>query len=311
MNKVVNLYPDQSLLAEYQEYLAGKSERTTDAYIRVLRQFTSWIAERPRGGDRFQPELLTKAALEMYLEHLETSGYSVSHQLRVKSAVSGFAYWLIGEKGLLQRNPARGVVIPPQPLMAPRELSEDQRYVLRSLVEREGTIRGEALFALGYWAGFRVSDVSWLLMEHANIGPKIGWVTVGYKGGKKREIDLLNQARRPLYDYINHGGRDPESPYVFTSQRADRLSEAGIHHWFRILKARATKDEWELIKDITFHDLRHDFAHRAREAGWALEEIAYYLGYITQKGTPAIQTTVRYTQVSRNQIKEKLKLIRG
>ncbi|TEB12776.1 hypothetical protein Pmgp_00752 [Pelotomaculum propionicicum] len=27
----------------------------------------------------------------MYLEHLETSGYSVSHRLRVKSAVSGFA----------------------------------------------------------------------------------------------------------------------------------------------------------------------------------------------------------------------------
>jgi integrase len=89
------------------------------------------------------------------------------------------------------------------------------------------------------------------------------------------------------------------------------LTEAGIHHWFRALKRRATKDQWELIADVTFHDLRHDFAHRAREAGWSLEELAYYLGHVTVKGTPAIQTTVRYTQVSRAHVKEKLKLVKG
>ena len=59
------------------------------------------------------------------------------------------------------------------------------------------------------------------------------------------------------------------------------------------------------------HDLRHDFAHRARESGWTLEEIAYYLGHVTVKGTPAIQTTARYTQVSRAQVKEKLKELKG
>jgi hypothetical protein len=42
-----------------------------------------------------------------------------------------------------------------------------------------------------------------------------------------------------------------------------------------------------------------------------LPEVAYYLGHVTKKGTPAIQTTVRYTQVSREQMKEKLKYVRG
>jgi integrase len=87
------------------------------------------------------------------------------------------------------------------------------------------------------------------------------------------------------------------------------LTEAGIHHWFRALKQRATSDQWEKIADLSFHDLRHDFAHRARDAGWTLEEIAYYLGHVTKKGTPAIQTTARYTQVSREKVKEKLKLL--
>jgi len=98
---------------------------------------------------------------------------------------------------------------------------------------------------------------------------------------------------------------------VFTSQREERLSEAGIHHWFRTLKAQATKDQWELIQDVTFHDLRHDFAHRARDAGWSIEEVAYYLGHVTKKGTPAIQTTARYTQVSREQVRGKLERLRG
>jgi len=135
---------------------------------------------------------------------------------------------------------------------------------------------------------------------------------VGHKGGKQREIDLLNQARKPLYEYLQERMKDEkqkDSEFVFVSQRSDRLTEAGIHHWWRKLKRQATVSEWELIKDITFHDLRHDFAHRCREAGWTLEEIAYYLGHITKQGAPAIQTTTRYTQVSREQIKDKLKLL--
>jgi integrase len=167
----------------------------------------------------------------------------------------------------------------------PRRLSPDQRYVLKNLVEREGSARSAAIFALGYWAGCRVSDVSWLTVENAHVGPKVGWIRVGHKGGKTRDIDLLNEARRPLYEYLRgSGGRDPRNPFVFASQRAPRLTEAGVHHWFRKLRSKATKDEWELVGDVTFHDLRHDFAHRAREAGWTLEEVAYYLGHYYQEG---------------------------
>jgi integrase len=183
--------------------------------------------------------------------------------------------------------------------------------VLRSLIERADTRCGTAIFALGYWAGCRVSDVAWLEQDHIQVTTKAGSITVGHKAGKQRIIDLHNEARRPLYDYIHHGGRDRDSPYAFTSQRSQRLSEAGIYHWFRGLKALAIKDEWELIADLSFHDLRHDFAHRARAAGWSLEELAYYLGHVTASGTPAIQTTVRYTQVSRDQIKPKLRALQG
>jgi len=301
---------DYKLLEEYEHFLAGKAEGTIDAYLRTVRHIMAWVARRPGNDGHFQPQQLTKTAVEMYLAYLEHEGYTLNHRARVKSTISSFARWLVEEKGLLQRNPARGVDLPPQQALAPRQLSEDQRYILRSLIEQEADRRGAALFALGYWAGCRVSDVSWLQMAHTHAGPKVGWLHVGYKGGKWRDIDLVNEARKPLYEYLR-ASSDGDRIYVFTSQRSERLTEEGIHYWFRTLKGRATKGQWELIHDLTFHDLRHDFAHRAREAGWSLEEVAYYPGHITKKGTPAIQTTVRYTQVSREQVKGKLKDIRG
>lgn len=305
----------EDLVGEYLATMNGRSASTVKAYGRILKSLAGWVAERPGGAGGFRPELLTRTAVETYLRELEKRGYSTSHRSRVKSTISGFARWLIEEKGLLGRNPAREVEVPAQPLLAPRRLSPDQRYVLKNLVEREGRVRSAAIFSLGYWAGCRVSDVSNLKVADAHVGPKVGWLRVGHKGGKLRDIDLLNEARKPLHGYLHqdpaHGGSDPQSPYVFTSQRSPRLTEAGVHHWLRKLKKKATKDEWELISDVTFHDFRHDFAHRAREGGWTVEEIAYYLGHTTNKGTPAIQTTVRYTQVSREEIKDKLRLLGG
>ena len=196
--------------------------------------------------------------------------------------------------------------------MPSRELSPDQRFVLRNLVERENQTRSAAIFALGYYAGCRVSDIAWLLNEHTHLTNKTGWLHIGHKGGKSREIEVLNEVRFTLLKYVEERGQQVESPYFFSSQRSERLSEAGIHHWFRNLKAQARQgEEWDQIKAITFHDLRHDFAHRARAAGWSIEEVAYYLGHITKRGLPAIATTARYTQVSRENFKAKLRLLKN
>ncbi len=120
----------------------------------------------------------------------------------------------------------RGVSIPAQALLAPRELSEDQRYVIRDLVEREADVRGKAVFALGVFAGCWVSDVSWLLLDQTQVSRKAGWMTVGHKGGKERTIDLVNEARSPLYSYFQQGERKA-SAYVFTRKPREKRRERG------------------------------------------------------------------------------------
>src|SRR5438105_12250709 len=270
----------RDLVGEYEQFLSGKARGTMDAYLRTVRHLIAWVAQRPGNEGQFQPPQLTQTAVERYLGHLEQEGFSLNHRTRVKSTISNFAQFLIEEKGLLRRNPTRGIELPPLPLIAPHALSGEQRSILRSLVEQEGDRRGAALFALAYWAGCRVSEISWLQMAHTHVGPEEGWLHVGYKGSKWRDIHLLDQARKPLYAYSQATG-DTGRTYVFLSQRSERLTEEAIHYWFRKLKARATKVQQEVIQDITFHDLRQDFGERARKPEWSPEEVANYLGYVT------------------------------
>ena len=80
-------------------------------------------------------------------------------------------------------------------------------------------------------------------------------------------------------------------PGCGNKEHPDHLSERGIEHLWAQFKRQGSYEEWQLIVDVTFHDLRHDFAHRARQSGWSLEEIAVYAGHQTKDGAPAIATT--------------------
>src|SRR6266702_692183 len=311
------LYPEEdviekvrALLGDYEQFLAGKAQGTREAYLRTVRQLIGWLAQLPGNGGQFQPSQLTQTAVEMYLAYLEQEGLSLHHRARVKSTISNFAHFLIEEKGLLRRNPTRGIDLPPLPLAAPRLFSAEQRSILHALVKQADDPRGAALFALGYWAGCRVSEVSWLEMAHTHVGPQVGWLHVGHDGSKGRDIDLLHEARQPLYAYLQ-ARHDTERTYVFPSQRSERLTEEGIYYWFRTLKAQGSRDQRAVIEDLSFNDLRHDFAQRARAAGWLPEEVAYYLGQVTWQGMSTFQATIPSTQVSREQVKQKLNDIQG
>ena len=259
------------------------------------------------------------------MDSLKTAGRAPRTNSRALSGLRRFCQWALDE-GYLRRNPARSIERPTVVALAPTELSEKQRFVLKQLVEQHTTCRFEAVFALGYWAGLRISEIATLRVDQCQINQRAGSITlIDAKGGKTRTLDLHNMARRALHDYLfptrpQDRERDEESVYVFTSQRAawlrqqgrlDHLSERGIEHLWTQVKQKGTHEEWEHIAGVTFHDLRHDFAHRARAAGWSLEELAVYLGHQTKDGAPAIATTVRYTLPSRQQLKERIQVLPG
>ncbi len=310
------LVPGNPALPWIQEYqrtrLTSHLSGTMAVYMSILHHFTQWIVDQTRKRHSFHPDQITPPTITLYLSDLAAQGYSVSHRKRALSVLTHFCQWLVDDKHVLPHNPARGMKVSSSTTsdrLPPHPFTPTQRAILHKVIEKDDE-RGQALFALGYWVGCRVKDITHLLLEHTHIGPKSGWVHLGDSEGNARSIDLPNEARRALYVYLQRRKRDEPSPYVFPSQRADRLTEAGLHHWFRSLKAHVPASERALIEPVRFHDLRDDFIHRALEAGWTLEEIAYYVGNVTNVGTLAVQTPVRYTQVTRAQVKEKLKVLK-
>ena len=63
-----------ALLDEYEQFLSGKAQGTTDAYLRTVRQVMGWVAQLPGNAGRFQPQQLTQGTVERYLTHLEQEG---------------------------------------------------------------------------------------------------------------------------------------------------------------------------------------------------------------------------------------------
>ncbi len=309
----------EELLQAFLPTLAGKAPKTITAYQTTLRSFVAWMATMPRGAP-FRMELLTTTAITGYLAALKALGRAPRTQAKALAALHRFCRWA-QEEGLLRRNPVTQIARPTVTALAPTELSPQTRYILATLVERTDSPR------------LYVSSLHWRIgqITHQRSGDPTNETLSGQsairddydcrcKRGKTRTLDLHNAARRALYTYLYENAhaadaRDPASAYVFTGQRAawlrqqgrpDHLSPRAIEHLWARLKQSATHAEWAALADVTFHDLRHDFAHRARQSGWLLEELAAYLGHQTTDGAPAIQTTARYTLPSRHQLKQRL-----
>ncbi len=321
---MADVHNDPAAFQEFQDALGTRDPKTIAVYLKTMRDFVAWLATQP-GGAPFHLGLVTETAIRGYMDSLQRAGRAPRTRSKALSALRRFCRWAMDE-GYLRRNPARSMERPTVVALAPTELDEKQRFVLKQLVEQQTTLRFAAIFALGYWAGLRISEIARLRLDQCQINQRAGSITLlDAKGGKTRTFDLHNMARRALYDYLfptrpQDRERDEESLYVFTSQRAawlrqqgqpDHLSERGIEHLWMQTKQQGTHEEWGHIASVTFHDLRHDFAHRARATGWSLEEIAVYLGHQTKDGAPAIATTVRYTLPSRQQLKERIQVLPG
>lgn len=316
---------ETEFLEPFHRFLSGRTPKTTDSYLMTVHDFIDWTLTQSQ-RKRFTANLMTTTALEGYLDHLDNIGLAPRTRRKKLAILKVFCRWAVSE-GLLKYNPSAAIAQPDVVAGAPRELTDDQRRILKTLVEQQQSTRLLAIFALGYWAGLRVSEVAELRFGQCVINQRAGEITlIDAKGQKSRTLDLHNKARLALYRYLYEtsdkepDARDRDSSYVFTSQRAawlrrqgraDHLSARGIEHLWSELKATASVSEWEQIKDVRFHDLRHDWAHRARVAGWTLEEIAVYAGHQTKDGMPAIMTTVRYTLPGREQLKSRLHTLKG
>jgi site-specific recombinase XerD len=155
-------------------------------------------------------------------------------------------------------------------------------------------VRNRALIEFIYSTGCRVSEVSGLNVEDVDLLGETARVTG--KGSVERIVPVGRKAAIELHKYLQvreetNWGLGTEALFVTVSGK--RISSRSIR---RVVKKAALKGG--VNKNIAPHTFRHSFATHMLEAGCNLRTVQEMLGH------KRLQTTERYTHLSRNALKE-------
>ena len=144
---------DSPPLQEFAAALGARDPKTVATYLSTVRDFVAWLATQP-AGTPFHLGLVTETAVRGYMDSLVTANRAPRTRSKTLSSLRRFCQWAVDE-GHLRRNPARAIERPTIVALAPTELSDKQRFILKTMVEQHATPRFATIFALGYWAGLR------------------------------------------------------------------------------------------------------------------------------------------------------------
>lgn len=150
-----------------------------------------------------------------------------------------------------------------------------------------------------YWKGFKnlyreniLDYKSYLVnvkLEDLSLDAKELIIRKG-KGKKQRVVYLNSKIVNAIKEYLKV--RNSESEYLFSSRESDRVDRSVINKQFK-----------KYSNKITPHQLRHFFCTNALESGFAVHEVANLAGH------SSIQTTLIYTNPSREKMKSRIEML--
>lgn len=223
-------------------------------------------------------------------------------RVTLRNYVSGlktfFKFWI--RRGLLERNPLDGLVLPKPGRKLPIFMTEQQ--VLRllggpALLIENGSIepfvawRDRLVLELLYGAGFRVSEL--VNLKYGDISFEEGVARIVGKGGKSRICPLGRVAMAALNKWksefaLKTGYSDP----VVVSNQGRPWSSRQIQLLLKKYLRLA-----ELPMDITPHKIRHSYATHLLDNGADLRLVQELLGH------SKLSTTQIYTHVNLGRLK--------
>jgi len=156
-------------------------------------------------------------------------------------------------------------------------------------------VRNRLIIEMALGTGLRVSELANLKVEdiHIRKGQNSLTVTNG-KGGKDRVVGFNNKLKTLIQEYLEY--RDSNSPYLFPSERGEKMTRFGIGRVFKTVAATAGLDTKH-----TIHTLRHTYATNLYKAsGYNLRMVQKQLGH------SSIITTTVYSDVLNKDLEDAL-----
>ena len=282
------------MLNDFKGYMIenGKSENTIKNYLLHINGYINWIQDTY--GTEFK-KLYRENLLEYrsYLMNIKKyrgkplDGRTINAKL---SSLGLFNKFLIEEKIQKDIVLKDDDVIKIQTSYAnPTDISKNDVENFRQMILEAGDKRLYAIVTLLSYAGLRISEALNVKLCDLSLDAKELIVRKG-KGKKQRIVYLNTKIINAIKEYIKE--RDSESEYLFSSRESDKVDRSVINKHFK-----------KFSKKITPHKLRHFFCTNALENGFAVHEVANLAGHSN------IQTTLIYTNPSRDTMKNKMEIL--
>lgn len=281
----------------------GYSIHTCRAYRRDLEEFTAYLdgnegGQAPGKGAKkdLGPNGVTPLMIRGYLGYLHQKNQK-SSVARKLSTLRSFFKSLV-KKGMIEVNPAEGLLTPKREKTIPVYLTVDEIFRLLDSIESDALLaaRNRAIFETLYSCGIRVSELTGLNVF--DIDASAATVRVFGKGGKERVVPIGRKALDAVEGYRERLraetgiGTDRNGP-IFLNRQRQRLTARSVG---RILKQLAVA--CGIATPISPHGLRHTFATHMLDAGADLRSVQELLGHRN------LSTTQKYTHVSINRLME-------
>jgi integrase/recombinase XerD len=139
---------------------------------------------------------------------------------------------------------------------------------------RQLAVRDYTILELALGTGLRVSEICNLKLEDLNLMRGQNSLIVRHgKGDKLRQVKFSNKLKALIIKYLDY--RDKDSPYLFYSERQEKMTTSAIQ---RVFKKYAKKAG--LSERYSIHSLRHTYATRLyRSSEYNLRMVQKQLGH--------------------------------
>jgi integrase/recombinase XerC len=262
-------------LAAFDDHLAGRSERTRNAYLADLRRLALLAGDADVAR-------LSPGEVRRCLATLHARGLAGRSLARMLSAWRAFYRFALDRDPALGGNPCTGLKAPRAARRLPSALSPDEavRLVAFDTAEDPLALRDRALFELAYSSGLRLSELAGVDVDRLDLDG--GEVRVWGKGAKERVVPVGTGARDAIRAWLpvraRFAGGDDKAMFVGLAGR--RISPRTIE---RRLAAWAVK--LGLPRHVHPHMLRHSFASHLLQSSGDLRAVQEMLGHASIAST--------------------------
>ena len=303
-------------LSEFETWLKyeDKGVKTVRTYLSVMKKFVAWLEQTL--GTNFSPAEVSPILLQDYRSFLQTVEQQKPASInKALATLKTYFSWAV-EAGYIDANPALKVKMKRvQQTHAPKWLSQHEQnrllYALETGQNEFKQARDKAIVRTMLDAGLRVEEVSELKTGHIDLKNETVTVVHG-KGGKYRTVPMTKELKQTLKTWLTYR-TDCDKPvhqnsdYLFVSERSGQMTTRGIAYMVDGYLERCGL--LERVQDGTktdgfsCHSLRHTFCKRLVDAGWSIQNVARVAGH------DSIQTTMRYVEPSKDELKKAIQLL--